>query len=223
MHFTLAPATQENHVLQHVTMETKKLSDDLKVKILRLPQPLRQTLQSIQNKHGSVACDCGLFAQITAVLERPDRSDPDTLLFTGDTPAEWIACACDQDFAYMHLTNESHHLALQNTSYINKGQWLLPRGNARFLGLRRSGPSTEPMGQWIKRAEGNLLNEHAEKQRCQSELDPSSDEWMEIQYVEVIRNMGETKRWKITPIRQSDVPVEQRALLRSLLEGDAND
>ena len=165
-----------------------------------------------------MACDCGLFAQISAILNREDQLNPSTLLFPGDNRAEWIACACDHDFAYMHLTNESHHLALQNSSYINKGQWLVPLGNARFKGLRSAGPSTEPMGQWIKKAESGLLKEHEEKQKCLEDLDPASAELFEIRYVDAIHNMGETKRWKITPIRRADIPAKQRAALRKLLE-----
>lgn len=215
--FDLAPAEKEGHLLHHVHMETERLGDGADVKVLRLPQPLRETLKLIEERYGAVACDCGLYAQISVILDDELELNPSTLLFPGDNPAEWIACACDQDFAYMHLTNESHHLALQNTGYINKGQWLVPAGPARFRGLRFSGPSTEPMGQWIKKAEGDLLHEHEEKMRCQRSLDPKSFEWTAIQYVELIRTIGETQRWKITPIRKSTIPEERRALLRELI------
>jgi hypothetical protein len=201
-------------LLDRAQPESVRVSPKVALEVLRFGKPLRVMLEELQEESGAVICDCGLFVQIMARLEAEE--DPSgVLLSTKNNPSQYIACACQRDFAYLRPSHVDTFLVLQESSFAGKGYWLLPLNGDRYLGILRDGPVEGSASDWRKWARKELLTEYTEKS-CAENLVPGSRTWTELEYVRLQRQEGTLDSWTITPVPQTLVPKRERAAVRAL-------
>lgn len=127
---------------------------------LRFSRSLRSVLTELQNRDGAIVVDCTLFAQIAAHILEEHLDDPVFMLDPqGGTMALVVAQMMDRQLVYLTVRNPHTLSLLQRTNLMNKGQWLLPVGEDRYLGLSSDGPLVASEAQWTARLKKALFAE----------------------------------------------------------------
>jgi hypothetical protein len=179
--------------------------------VWRFPQGLRESLQEIQNETSAIQCDCGLFVQIYRQYSRSRDWIPG-----GDNLAEVIACACDTDFAYLHLADSLAHQMIQNSSYQSKGYWLLQIEKDRFLGLSER-PAVMSVAGWKQEAIRSLMAELRQDEACDRRL-LSPDRSIEIKFLQMLKKNGQHEHWEIHTVEKTALPGKMIRPLRKILK-----
>jgi len=202
-------------VLDLSTRESVRISPKVRLEVLRFQRPLWATLMELQNQNGAVICDCGIFVQLVARLEA-EENPSGVLIAPEGNPAQYIACACDRDLAYLRPSHVDTFLGLQKSSFAGKGYWLLPTKDGRYLSILGEDPVEGTAAEWQKWSREMLLTEYIERLSCSENLVRGTEAWVELKYVELQFRAGALDSWTITPIPQDLVPKGQRRAVRRI-------
>lgn len=143
--------------LTEVPSERKEAS---LAKLLIYKRPLIDVLKEIQDQQGSVVVDCSVFVQIAALLLNNRGQGPSFFLFPpGQGVLPLFAMLFEMDFGYVRPENLEAAESLQNTSFLNKGQWVLKVGTDKYMGLVGSGVVVLTEHEWSQRMLADLLKE----------------------------------------------------------------
>lgn len=172
---------------------------------LRFSRSLRSVLTELQNRDGAIVVDCTLFAQIAVhiLAERLDDSvfvlDPQ-----GGTMALVVAQMMDRELVYLTIKDPKTVSQLQRTNLINKGQWLLPVAEDRYLGLSSDGPLVASEAQWTARLKKALVAEIGVggvgsgrlpiEESCEAAL---GLRWVSVDLGRILYEQGKLEEWEI--------------------------
>jgi hypothetical protein len=202
--FQLASSAENQLIYEGGKAISFRVPPDSRGELVVLEEGLDGKMAEVQDRLGYIPCDCGLFVQMAAAAL--NHFYPRFVLPPESNPADVIACACGRDLAYVRLRNTSAHLAIQNTSYLAKGNWLIPVGRKKFLGILDEGLVLGSPQEWRAWARRELRQEHTLK---------SCDDSFESKYVQILIENGEANRWILEPISPSQYRRDRYRFLMS--------
>lgn len=139
-----------------------RISGYFQEEVIQFDRPLLRVLHDVQNQYGSVKTDCSIFVQIAAQLlcMRSPQEDRDFFLLPrGQFSVDITTRLMGLPFAYIEPASSSTRLVLQQTSFSNKGQWVLETATDQYLGLSSRGPITLTAREWMKVTRQDLFLE----------------------------------------------------------------
>lgn len=129
---------------------------------LEYDRSLREVLNEIEAKESSVVLDCTLFVQVAAIILAGRIDYPGFFL---DPMGAGMLLAnskiTQRPMTYLAVKDRKALGLLQQSSLLNKGQWLLPLGDDRYLGLSNDGPLKASEEVWTARVKKSLFEEIA--------------------------------------------------------------
>jgi len=120
--------------------------EHLVFKIIRLPG---ESLSDLIDRLDLHKLDCSMFVQLVSAVKRDEKII--LLVITSTKVAVILHISHYPELCYITVENNELYDILQKTNLDDKGQWVMPMGEDKYLGLSSIGPIVCSFSEWVER------------------------------------------------------------------------